>query len=166
MMRSRHWRAAAILAPAGIMAAMFAGAAPAMASTSPTWHLVDEFTAKPGCNVPSGGEDALEVDLSGTWSSPITYSASGLPPGGTWFDEIRVHKGYRILGGTDISPGSSTGNGVVINSPTQSEEAWLVVVLPDQALGSTVTITLSATDGTTTETESIPVLTQSLCPGD
>jgi hypothetical protein len=41
-----------------------------------------------------------------------------------------------------------------------------VVVLPGQALGSTVTITLSATDGITTETEAIPVLTQSLCPGD
>jgi large repetitive protein len=36
MMRSRHWRVAAILVPAGIMAAMFAGAAsPALAKTKP-----------------------------------------------------------------------------------------------------------------------------------
>ena len=165
-MRFRRWRAAAILAPAAMMAAMFTGATAATASTSPTWQLINEFTG-PQCNTPAGDfEIPLQVYLSGTWSTPITVGASNLPAGGRYtFYGLHLN-GYRLTGATNpIPPGSAPGNGVIIFGPRNTEHAYVEVVLaPGLALGSTVTITLFATDGTTTETVPVPILTQSTCP--
>jgi hypothetical protein len=165
MMRSWRWRAAAILAPAGMMAAMFTGATAATASTSPTWQLLDEFTGTPVCNLTTGASDALQVVLSGTWSSPITVGASNLPAGGSYhFYGLKLN-GYRLTAATNpIPPGSAPGNGVIIFGPRVTEHAYVVVNLPPGlALGSTVTITMFATDGTTTETIPVPILIQNSC---
>jgi hypothetical protein len=166
MKRSRRWRAAAILAPAGIMAAMFTGATPAMASTSPTWQLLDEFTGTPLCNLTTGSSVAMQVVLSGTWSSPITVGASNLPAGGKYSFYGLEQNGYRLIDATNpIPPGSAPGNGVIIFGPRKTEHAYVRAILPPGlALNSTVTITLFATDGTTTETVPVPILTQSTCP--
>ena len=164
-MRSRRWRAAAILAPAAMMAAMFTGATPAMASTSPTWQLLDEFTGTPLCNLTTGSSVAMQVVLSGTWSSPITVGASNLPAGGRYsFYGLRLD-GYRLTGATNpIPPGSAPGNGVIIFGPRNTEHAYVEVILPPGlALGSTVTITMFATDGTTTQTIPVTILTQNSC---
>jgi len=164
-MRFRRWRAAAILAPAAMMAAMFTGATPAMASTSPTWQLLDEFTGTPLCNLTTGSSVAMQVVLSGTWSSPITVGASNLPAGGSYsFYGLRLD-GYRLTGATNpIPPGSAPGNGVIIFGPRNTEHAYVEVILPPGlALGSTVTITMFATDGTTTQTIPVTILTQNSC---
>ena len=164
-MRFRRWRAAAILAPAAMMAATFTGATAATASTSPTWQLLDEFTGSPLCNLTTGSSVIMQVVLSGTWSTPITVGASNLPAGGSYsFNGLRLD-GYRLTGATNpIPPGSAPGNGVIIFGPRDTEHAYVEVILPPGlALGSTVTITMFATDGTTTQTIPVTILTQNSC---
>ena len=165
MMRSWRWRAAAILAPAAMMAAMFTGATAASAATSPTWQLVNEFAGTTVCNTPAGGTDQLQVYLSGTWSTPITISASSLPAGASYSFSGYKHVGYRLEGASSpIPPGSGNGNGVLVLGPKTTEELYVDVRLPASiAVGSAVTITLSATDGTTTETEPVTIGIQSSC---
>jgi len=49
------------------------------ASASPSWQLADEFsTSSPACYTTSGGTNELEINLNGTWSTPINIGASGL----------------------------------------------------------------------------------------
>jgi hypothetical protein len=164
-MRFRRWRAAAILAPAGMMAAMFTGATAASASTSATWQLDNEFTGTPVCNLTTGASDSLGVHLAGTWSTPITVGASNLPAGGSYrFYGLKLN-GYRLTSASNpIPPGSGTGSGLLTLGPKVTEHAYVIVSLPPGlALGSTVTITMFATDGTTTETIPVPILIQSSC---
>jgi hypothetical protein len=165
MMRSWRWRAAAILAPAAMTAAMFTGATAASAATTPTWHLVNEFAGTTVCDTP-GNSDFLEIHLSGTWSTPITISASSLPAGASYSFSGYRHVGYRLEGAINpIPPGSGNGDGqLILGSPTVNEELYVDVKLPASiAVGSTVTITLSATDGTTTETEPVTIGIQNSC---
>jgi hypothetical protein len=164
MMRSWRWRAAAILAPAGMMTAMFTGATAASAATTPTWHLVNEFAGTTVCDTP-GNSDFLEVHLSGTWSSPITIGASNLPAGASYSFSGYRHTGYRLSGASSpIPPGSGTGNGVLVLGPNVTEELYLDVKLPASlTVGTTVTITMTATDGTTTETQPVTILIQNSC---
>ena len=166
MLRSWRWRAAAILAPAAMMAAaMFTGATAASAATTPTWQLVNEFAGTTVCDTP-GNTDALQVYLSGTWSTPITVGASNLPAGGFSSFLGRIADGYRLVQ-TDspiIQPGSAIGNGVIVFGPRHTEFAYVEVTLPaGVAVGSTVTVMLSATDGTTTQTEPVTIGVQNSC---
>jgi hypothetical protein len=54
IMTSRPWRAAALLAPAAITAAVAVPAASASAS-SPSWQLVNEYASRPVCFTTAGG---------------------------------------------------------------------------------------------------------------
>jgi hypothetical protein len=80
-MTSRHWLAAA-LAPAAITVALATPASPA--SASPSWQLTDQYTSNPACYTTSGGTEPLEINLSGSWSTPLTFGASSLPAGGSY----------------------------------------------------------------------------------
>ena len=138
--------------------------APASAATTPSWQLVNEFAGTTVCDTP-GNSDFLEVHLSGTWSTPITISASSLPAGASYSFSGYKHVGYRLEGASSpIPPGSGNGNGVLILGPKTTEELYVDVKLPASiAVGSAITITLSATDGTTTETEPVTIGIQNSC---
>ena len=77
-MRPMPRRTVAIGACAAMILAALATEA-TTASASPSWQLVDQFTSQPACYTTSGGTDDLEVNLNGSWSTPITIGASGLP---------------------------------------------------------------------------------------
>ena len=166
MMRSWRWRAAAILAPAATMAAMVTGATPASAATSPTWQLINEFAGTTVCNTTAGATDQLQVYLSGTWSTAITIGASNLPAGASYSFFDRIIDGYKFLESHSptIPAGSSVGNGVEVLGPRHNEFLYVEVTLPaGLAPNSTVTVTLSATDGTTTQTEPVTIGIQNSC---
>jgi len=167
-MTSRLWRAAALLAPASF--ATVALATPAMASTaaaSPSWQLTDQYTSRPACFTTGGGSEYLELNLSGTWS-PLTFGASGLPAGGSYSDYILYFAsatGIVTSAGTaPIPAGSSNGTGpFTVNSQTFGE-AYLVTAIPSGlSAGSSFTINFWASDGTTKQTESVPIAIKASC---
>ena len=84
-MTFRHWRRAAVLAPAAITAVALA--TPAAAAASPSWQLTDQYTGRASFTT-GGGSEYLELNLSGSWSVPLTFGASGLPAGGSYSDVI------------------------------------------------------------------------------
>jgi hypothetical protein len=160
-----------------ILAALATEASTASASTS--WQLVDQFTSQPACYTTSGGTDDLEINLNGSWSAPITIGASGLPAGvsvagTTIIDFFYALDGssYTLSYGTGSIPaGWSNGTGPVRVVPqpapqsyTLDAEGYLDVTVPaGHAANSSFTITLSANDGTTTQTESVPVQIKASC---
>ena len=79
-MTSPHWRTAALLGPAAIIMAALAIPA-ATASASPSWQLTDQYTSSPACFTTSGGTEPLEINLSGSWSTPLSFGASALRNG-------------------------------------------------------------------------------------
>jgi len=168
-MTSRLWRAAALLAPAAIT--MVALAAPAAtASASPSWQLTDQYTSNPVCYTTSGGTEPLEINLSGSWSTPLTFGASALPAGGSYSDIIYYFTSspYSFIstGPAPMPAGSSNGTGpfTVTATPQDFAEAYAVTAIPSGlALNSTFTITLWVSDGTSTQTESVPVVIKSSC---
>ena len=168
-MTSRHWRAAALLAPAAIT--MAALATPAVtASASPSWQLTDQYTSNPVCYTTSGGTEPLEINLSGTWSTPLSFGASALPAGGSSSDLIYYFASspYSVLGtGPGPMPaGSSNGTGpfTITATPQDFAEAYVVTAVPaGLALNSTFSITFWVSDGTSTQTESVPVAIKSSC---
>ena len=83
---SRPWCAAAIVAPAAIATAALA--TPATAAASPSWQLTDQYTANPACFTTGGGSEYLELNLNGTWSTSLTFGASGLSAGGSHSDYV------------------------------------------------------------------------------
>ena len=165
-MTSRPWRAAALLASAAI--ATLALATPASASSS--WQLTNEFATNPVCYTTAGGTEPLEINLSGTWSTSLTFGASALPAGGSYSDIVYYFASspYSVLG-TGPAPmpaGSSNGTGpfTATATPQDFAEAYAVTAIPSGlALNSTFTITLWASDGITTQTESVPVVIKSSC---
>ena len=177
-MTSSPWRAAALLAPAAITAvALVTAASPASASSS--WQLVDEFTTShPACYTTGGGTNNLAIDLNGSWSTPINIGASGLPAGVSVAGTPVIDFYYYTLGGDSLSWGTapipagwSNGTGPVRVVPqpdpqdyTLDAEGYVAVAVPSglQA-NSSFTITLRASDGTTTQTESVPVVIQASC---
>ncbi|HXL92693.1 MAG TPA: hypothetical protein VN969_27490 [Streptosporangiaceae bacterium] len=172
-MTSRLWRAAALLAPAVItMVALAtpAAAATALAAASPGWTLTNEYATSPVCYTTSGGSEPLEINLSGTWSTSLTFGASALPAGGSYSDIVYYFASspYSVLG-TGPAPmpaGSSNGTGpfTVTAAPQDFAESYAVTTIPSGlALNSTFTITLWASDGTTTQTEAVPVVIKSSC---
>ena len=80
-MTTRPWRAAALLAPAAIAAAALTVPAASASAASPSWQLTNEFASSPVCYTTAGGTNELEINLNGTWSTPINIGASGLPAG-------------------------------------------------------------------------------------
>jgi hypothetical protein len=177
-MTSRLWRAAALLAPAVITTGALAVPA-ATASASPSWQLVNEFTSQPACYTTGGGTNDLEIDLNGSWSTPINIGASGLPAGvsvaGTPvidFEYALDGSSYTVSYGTaPIPAGWSNGTGPVSVVPqpdpqsyTLVAEGYVAVAVPSglQA-NSSFNITLWASDGTTTQTESVPVVIKASC---
>jgi hypothetical protein len=171
MLTSGLWRAAAILAPAVITAVALATPAVASpAAASPSWQLTNEFATNPVCYTTAGGTEPLEINLSGTWSTSLTFGASALPAGGSYSDIVYYFASspYSVLG-TGPAPmpaGSSNGTGpfTATATPQDFAEAYAVTAIPSGlALNSTFTITLWASDGITTQTESVPVVIKSSC---
>jgi len=168
-MTSTHWRTAALVAPAAI--AMVALAVPAAtASASPSWQLTDQYTASPVCYTTSGGTEPLEINLSGSWSTPLSFGASALPAGGSYSDLIYYFASspYSVLGTGPgpMPPGSSNGTGpfTVTATPQDFAEAYAVTAIPaGLAANSTFTITFWASDGISTQTESVPVVIKASC---
>src|SRR5580698_10257364 len=144
-MTSRHRRAAALLAPAAIAMAALATPA-ATASASPSWQLTDQYTSNPVCYTTSGGTEPLEINLSGTWSTPLSFGASALPAGGSYSDTIYYFASspYSVLGPGPMPPGSSNGTGpfTITATPQDFAEAYAVTAIPaGLALNLTFTIT-------------------------
>ena len=168
-MTSRFWRAAGLLAPAAITAVALAtpaAASPAAAS----WQLTDQYTSNPACYTTGGGSEDLEINLSGSWSTPLSFGASSLPAGGSYSDIIYyfAKSPYSFLstGPAPMPPGSSNGTGpfTVTATPQDFAEAYAVTAIPSGLqLNSSFSITLWASDGTTTQTESVPVVIKATC---
>jgi hypothetical protein len=174
-MASRLWRAAALIAPAVITTVALA--TPASASSS--WQLVNEFTSQPACYTTAGGTNDLEINLNGSWSSPINIGASGLPAGVSVagpplidFEYALDGSGYTVSSGTaPIPAGWSNGTGPVRVVPqpdpqsyTLDVEGYVAVAVPaGLQANSSFSITLWANDGTTTQTESVPVAIKASC---
>jgi len=149
------------------------------ASASPSWQLVDEFsTTNPVCYTTSGGTNDLEIDLNGTWSTPINIGASGLPAGvsvaGTTLIDFYYYLdgGYTLSYGTaPIPAGWSNGTGPVRlaaqpdpSSYTLDAEGYVGVAVPSGLpANSSFSITLWASDGTTMQAESVPVEIKASC---
>ena len=164
-MTFRHWRTAAVLAPAAITAVALA--TPAAAAASPSWQLTDQYTARPACFTTGGGSEYLELNLSGSWSVPLSFGASGLPAGGSYSDVIlyeNLANDTWSPGALPIPPGSSNGTGPFTDGPQTVDEAYPVTTIPPGLpANSTLTITFWASDGTTKQTESVPIVIKSSC---
>jgi len=164
-MTFRRWRIAGLLAPAAITAVALA--TPAAAAASPSWQLTDQYTASPACFTTGGGTEYLELNLNGTWSTPLTFGASGLPAGGSFSDMIldeNLTNDVWSTGTPPIPPGWSNGTGPLAVGPETIAEAYPVTTIPaGLKSGSTLTITFWASDGTTKQTESVPIVIKSSC---
>jgi hypothetical protein len=171
MMTSRLWRAAVLLAPAAITAvALVTPAAAAPAAASPSWQLTDQYASSPVCYTTGGGSEGLEINLNGSWSTSLSFGASGLPAGGSYSDLIYyfAKSPYAVLstGPGPMPAGSSNGTGpfTVTATPQDFAEAYVVTAIPSGlALNSSFNITFWASDGTTKQTESVPVVIKSSC---
>ena len=177
-MRSLRRRALAMGACAAMMLAALVTAT-SSASASSSWQLVDEYnTSHPVCYTTSGGTNNLAIDLNGTWSTPINIGASGLPAGVSVAGTPVIDFYYYTLGGYGASYGTapipagwSNGTGPVRVVPqpdpqdyTLDAEGYVALKVPSglQA-NSSFNITLWASDGTTTQTETVPVVIQAPC---
>ena len=177
-MTKRPWRAAALLAPAAITAAAVAVPAASASAASPSWQLTNEFASRPACFTTAGGTSDLEIALNGSWSTPINIGASGLPAGLSLAGTTLIDFYYGTDGiDTDsyttppIPAGWSNGTGPVRVVPQPDPAAYTldaegyvnVTVAAGRAANSSFTITLWASDGTTLQTESVPVTIKSSC---
>ena len=177
-MRSLRRRVLAMGACAAMMLAALVTAA-SSASASSSWQLVDEFTTShPACYTTSGGTNDLAIDLNGSWSAPINIGASGLPAGVSVASTPVIDFYYWTLGGDTLSYGTapipagwSNGTGPVRVVPqpdpqdyTLDAEGYVALTVPSglQA-NSSFNITLWASDGTTKQTETVPVVIQAPC---
>ena len=130
-MTTRPWRAAALLAPAAITAAALTVPAASASAATPSWQLTNEFASRPVCFTTAGGTNELEIDLNGTWSTPINIGASGLPAGvsvaGTTLIDFYYDTGRQRYGGPTprrpSRPAGATGPGLSGWSPNQTRQA-------------------------------------------
>jgi hypothetical protein len=167
-----------VLAPAAIAAAALAVPAASASAASPSWQLTNEYASRPVCFTTAGGTSNLAIDLNGSWTTPINIGASGLPagisvPGTTLIDF------YYYLDGTDtgfyttppIPAGWSNGTGPVRVVPQPDPQSYVldaegyvdVKAAAGLPANSSFNITLWANDGTTLQTESVPVTIMSTC---
>jgi hypothetical protein len=158
-------RTMVLAAPAVMtMAALVTAAAPAAASTG--WQLTDEFTGHPVCYTTGGGTNYLEIDLSGSWSTNIAIGTANLPTGvSNLGSTIFSFTGYQVSAAAGPIPaGSSNGTGPITVSAQTYVEGYVLVSVPDGLTGnSTFNITLTASDGTTTQTEIVPIVIKATC---
>jgi hypothetical protein len=149
------------------------------ASASPSWQLVDQFTSQPVCYTTSGGTEPLEINLNGSWSTPINMGVSGLPAGVSFAGTTVIDfyyaldgSGYTVSEGTGAIPaGWSNGTGPVRVVPQPAPQSYTldaegyvnVTVASGLQANSSFNITLSANDGTTTQTESVPIQIKASC---
>ena len=170
-MTSRRWRAAATLAPAAIATAALAMPAAASTTAASLQLAAHRSVHQPSsCFTTGGGSEYLELNLNGTWSTPLNFGASGLPAGGSYGDIIYyfAKSPYSFLstGPAPMPPGSSNGTGpfTVTANPQDFAEAYPVTTIPaGLTAGSTFNITFWASDGTTTQTESVPIVIKASC---
>jgi hypothetical protein len=177
-MTRRPWRAAVLLAPAAITTAALTVPAASASAASPSWQLTNEFASRPACFTTAGGTSDLEIALNGTWSTPINIGASGLSAGlsvagTTLIDFYYGTDGIDTLSYTTppIPAGWSNGTGPVRVVPqpdpasyTLDAEGYVdVTAAAGLPANSSFTITLWANDGTTLQTESVPVTIKSSC---
>jgi hypothetical protein len=162
-LKTLYRRAPALAAPVAMtFAALLAQAAPAAASTG--WQLTDQYTARPACFTTSGGTVGLEVDLNGGWSTSISVGAANLPSGFTSSGSLLITFTNEIVSsetsGAPIPPGSSNGTGpIAVSTPNTFVEGYVMVTAPGGlATGSSFDLTISANDGSTTQTETVPVV--------
>lgn len=159
-----HWRVAALLAPAALTAVALATPA---AAASPSWQLTDQYTASPACFTTAGGTEYLELNLNGSWSIPLTFGASGLPAGGSYTDAVLDENLTNDTWSTStppIPPGWSNGTGPLSVGSETIAEAYPVTTIPaGLQANSTITITFWASDGTTKQTESVPIDIKTSC---
>ncbi len=164
-MTFRPWRAAAVLAPAALAAVALA--TPAAAAASPSWQFTDQYTASPACFTTSGGTEPLELALNGTWSTSLTFGTSGLPAGASSSDMILDENLTNDVWSTatpPIPPGWSNGTGPLAVGPETIAEAYADTTIPaGLKAGSTLAITIWASDGTTKQTESVPIVIKTSC---
>ena len=144
-------------------------AAAAGAAASPGWRLTDQYTSHPACFTTGGGSEYLELNLNGTWSTPLTLGASSLPATAhtaTSSENRResdqrhlVHRRPRHTAGLEQRNGTPFGG-----SQKSLAEAYPVTTIPaGLTVNSTFTITFWASDGTITQTESVPIVIKSSC---
>src|SRR6185437_14113868 len=158
-MRSLRRRAQAMGACAAMMlAALVTGASSASASSS--WQLVDEFTTShPACYTTGGGTNDLATGVSVASTLVIDFY-------------------YWTLGGDTLSYGTapipagwSNGTGPVRVVPQPDPQGYTLdaegyvalAVSSGRQANSSFNITLWASDGTTTQTETVPVVIQASC---
>ena len=177
-MTSRPWRAAALLAPAAITAAALAVPAASASASSPSWQLINEYASRPVCFTTAGGTSNLAIDLNGSWSTPINIGASGLPAGLSVAGTTLIDFYYGTDGidtGSYTTPpipaGWSNGTGPVRVVPQPDPQAYTldaegyvdVRAAAGLPANSSFTITLWASDGSSTQTEAVPVTIMSTC---
>jgi hypothetical protein len=149
------------------------------ASASPSWQLVNQYASQPVCYTTSGGANDLEINLNGSWSAPINIGASGLPAGVSFAGTTIIDFYYALEGSSytlsygtgPIPAGWSNGTGPVRVVPqpapqsyTLDAEGYVDVTVPaGLQANSSFNITLSANDGATTQTESVPVQIKASC---
>jgi hypothetical protein len=119
------------------------------------------------CFTTSGGTEPLELALNGTWSTSLTFGASGLPVGASSSDMILDENLTNDVWSTatpPIPPGWSNGTGPLAVGPETIAEAYADTTIPvGLEAGSTLTITIWASDGTTKQTESVPIVIKASC---
>jgi len=162
---------------AAMMLATLVTAASA-ASASSSWQLVDEITSHPVCYTTGGGTSNLAIDLNGTWSAPVNFGVSGLPAGLSVAGTPVIDFYYYTLGGYSLSYGTapipagwSNGTGPVRVVPQPDPQDYIVdaegyvtlAVSSGLQANSSFSITLWASDGTTRQTETVPVVIQASC---
>lgn len=177
-MTRRPWHAAALLAPAAITAAAVAVPAASASASSPSWTLTNEYASRPVCFTTAGGTSNLAIDLNGSWSTPINIGASGVPaglsvPGLTLIDFYYGTDGIDTGSYTTppIPAGWSNGTGPVRVVPQPDPAAYTldaegyvdVKAAAGLPANSSFTITLWASDGSSTQTEAVPVTIMSTC---
>jgi hypothetical protein len=113
------------------------------------------------------GSEYLELNLNGTWSTSLTYGASGLPAGGSASDVIldqNLTNDVWTSVAPPIPPGWNNGTGPFSVGPETIAEAYVVTTIPaGHPANSTFTITFWVSAGSTTQTESVPIVIKSSC---
>lgn len=165
-MRTAHRRRSTLAISSGVtLAALLATAAPAVAGTG--WQLADQYTARPACFTTAGGTADLEVDFNGSWSTPVTVTASNLPTGFSTSGSLLITFTEGIVSAETVNalvpPGSSNGTGpIAVSTPNAFVEAYVVVTAPaGLSTSSSFDLTVQASDGTSTQTETVPVVIKS-----
>ncbi|HEY3868147.1 MAG TPA: hypothetical protein VGM10_07340 [Actinocrinis sp.] len=161
-------RRTSALATAGMtIGALIAATTPAAAASG--WQLVDQSTARPACSTPAGAALDLEIDLNGTWSTSIAVGASNLPAGVTSSGSLLITFTNGVVSaetaGAPIPPGWSNGTGPVgVSTPNTFVEGYAEVTVPSGlAVNSSFDITLWANDGSTLQTETVPIDIKTSC---